>query len=88
MPTVFRVKALYTRALDTDPLNVTARAQSSPDNSFTREGRSAQADSLTVGAQLLYNFGPAIASLNYDVRIGEADDHSGSIDISFPLGGE
>ena len=88
MPTVFRVKALYTRELDTDPLNVTARAQSSPDNSFTREGRSAQADSLTVGAQLLYNFGPAIASLNYDVRIGEADDHSGSIDISFPLGGE
>jgi outer membrane lipase/esterase len=88
MPTVFRVKALYTRELDTDPLNVTARAQSSPDNSFTREGRSAQADSLTIGAQLLYNFGPAIASLNYDVRIGEADDHSGSIDISFPLGGE
>ena len=88
MPTVFRVKALYSRELNTDPLEVTARAHSSPNNTFTREGRGAEADSMSVGAQLVYNFGPAIASLNYDVRIGESDDHSGSIDISFPFGGE
>jgi len=87
MPMLFRAKALYTREFNTDPLEVTARTHTSPNNSFTREGRGAQADSMTVGAQLLYNFGPAIASLNYDVRIGEADDHSGSIDISIPLGG-
>ena len=88
MPAVFRVKALYTRELDTDPITVTASAQSSPNNSFSREGRSAQADSLTIGAQLVYDFGPFIGSLNYDARVGEADDHSGSIDISVPLGGK
>ena len=86
MPAVFRVKALYTRELDTDPLIVSARTHTSPNNSFTREGRSAQDDSLTIGAQLVYDFGPFIGALNYDARIGEADDHSGSIDISVPLG--
>ncbi len=88
MPIVFRAKALYTRELDTDPITVTAQAQSSPNNSFSREGRGAQADSLTLGAQLVYDFGPVIGSLNYNVRVGEADDHSGSIDFSVPFGGK
>ncbi len=87
MPALFRVKALYTRELNTDTLDVTARAQTMPNNTFTRKGRGAQPDSLNIGAQLSYDFGPAIASLNYDVRVGESDDHSGSIDISIPLGG-
>jgi len=87
MPVVFRAKALYTRELDTDGDTVTARAASSPNNTFSREGRGGQADSITVGAQLTYDFGPFIGSIGYDGRIGEADDHSGRIDISVPLGG-
>jgi len=86
MPAVFRVKALYTRELDTDGDTVTARAASSPNNTFSREGRGAQADSITVGAQLTYDFGSFIGSLGYDARIGESDDHAGRVDISVPLG--
>ncbi len=86
MPVVFRAKALYTRELDTEGDTVTARAASSPNNTFSREGRGAQADSLTVGAQLTYNFGSFIGSLGYDGRIGESDDHVGRVDISVPLG--
>lgn len=88
IPAVFRVKALYTREFDSDPITVSARTQTSPNNRFSREGRGAQEDSLTIGAQLTYDFGPVIGSLNYNVRVGEADDHSGSIDFSVPLGGK
>lgn len=87
MPVVFRAKALYTRELNTGGDTVTARAASSPNNTFSREGRGAQADSLTVGAQLTYNFGSFTGSLGYDGRIGESDDHVGRVDISVPLGG-
>jgi uncharacterized protein YhjY with autotransporter beta-barrel domain len=87
MPVVFRAKALYTRELENGDQSVTARSLLQPTNTFSRRGRGAQSDSMTVGAQLTYDFGPAIASIGYDGRIGENDDHAGRIDISMPLGG-
>ena len=87
MPVVFRAKALYTREFETDDQTITARTLLQPDNTFSRRGRGAQADSMTIGAQLTYDFGPAIASIGYDGRIGENDDHAGRIDVSMPLGG-
>ena len=38
-PIVFRAKALYTRDFNSDGNTISARAGSSPDNSFSREGR-------------------------------------------------
>lgn len=87
MPAVFRVKALYTRELQTDGVDVTARAASSPSNAFTREGNAPDADSMAVGAQLTFDFGPFLGSVGYDAQIGESTEHAGRIDISVPLGG-
>ena len=87
IPAAFRVKALYTREFDSDPITVSARTATSPNNTFTREGRGAREDSMTVGAQITYDFGPVVGSLRYDARIGEDDEHSGRIDFSIPFGG-
>ncbi len=85
-PIFFRAKALYTRELENGGGTVTARSLFSPTNTFSREGQDGQDDSLTIGAQLIYDFGAFIGSIGYDARIGGNSDHSGRVDVSVPLG--